>query len=67
MIFYVLRGWDGQKFKVEWGCNDCAPGLPNREFKMLRRQRDRYYQNKIIHTNGSKENLLFIINRMILI
>ena len=38
-----------------------------REFKMLRRQRDHDDQNKIIHTNGSKENLLFIINRMILI
>ena len=33
---------------------------------MIRRQRDRYGQNKIIHRNGSKENLLFIINRMIL-
>ena len=34
---------------------------------MLRRQRDHDDQNKIIHTNGSKENLLFIIYRMILI
>mgnify|MGYP002803558199 CR=1 FL=1 len=33
---------------------------------MLRQQRDDYGQNKIIHTNGGKENL-FIINRMILI
>ena len=34
---------------------------------MLRRQRDHYGQNKNIHANGSRENLLFIINRMILI
>ena len=39
----------------------------SREFKMLRRQRDQYGQNKIIHINGNKENLLFIINHMILI
>ena len=39
----------------------------SRELKMLGRQGDHYAQNKIIHTNGSKENLLFIINRMILI
>ena len=34
---------------------------------MLRRKRDHYSQNKIIHTNGNKENLWFIINRMTLI
>ena len=28
---------------------------------MLRRQRDHYGQNKILHRNGSKENFLFII------
>ena len=39
----------------------------NREFKMLRRQRDHYGQNKIILTNGNKENLLFIVNGIILI
>ena len=33
---------------------------------MIRRQRNDYGQNRIIHTNGSKENLLFIINRMTL-
>ena len=37
------------------------------EFKMLRRQRDHYGQSKIIHTNGSRENLLFMTNRRILI
>ena len=31
----------------------------NREFKMPRQQCDRYSQNKNIHTNGNKENLLF--------
>ena len=34
---------------------------------MLRRQGELYGQNKIIHTNESKENLLFTINRFILI
>ena len=34
---------------------------------MIRRQRDDYDQNKIIHIKGTKENLSFIISRMILI
>ena len=34
---------------------------------MLRRQPDHYGQKKIIHTEGSNQNLLSIINRMILI
>ena len=34
---------------------------------MIRRQRDHYGQNKIFHTNDSKENLMYIIGRMNLI
>ena len=36
------------------------------KFKMIRRQREHCGQNKIIHINGAKENLSFIIIHMIL-